>query len=582
MTRSIKWRMVSIYVLLVLIVMIASGTLIVTKIRNNAYKDIEENLKGAISDMKNRGISDAATEEEIIIKCQDYINSYQDSDRKIYLLNTNGIVTFPEKYTGTSSYFNTMVMAALNDSPINKTDKVYLDEKEYRGYAEPIKLGNKIIGVIYMLEPSEQVKQNLISTVKIIILAIVLAIFLSVVFGVMFSNFLTKPIIALSDKARAMSQGDLDNEIEVLSNDEIGELTKNFNIMAKTLNNNLIEISSEKNKLETVFAHMTDGILVFDAFGVLIHSNPASKDFIDLIDKFSFGEIMGDYLEVTYDEILRNINTEIRQYIIQIDNKYVNLCFAPYLDQKDNILGNICVLQDITEHKKLEEMQKEFVANVSHELRTPLTTIKSYAETLLDGAMEDPEIATNFLNVINHEGDRMTELVKDLLELSRLDNKQTKFKMQSISLSKILEGSISKFQIHAKKKNQTMVYNSPEIDYKITGDPNRVEQVIKNIISNAVKYSFEDANITIDLIDKDRYVVVSIQDTGMGIPDEDLGRIFERFYRVDKARSRAMGGTGLGLAIAKEIMDYHGGHIKVKSEVGSGTCFSLYFPHKVA
>jgi two-component system sensor histidine kinase VicK len=561
--------------------MIVSGTLIVIRISSNAYKEIEDSLKRSISTSMET-IGESNTKEQAIEKWKNAITEYRDSERRLYLLDTKGRVIFSDGDIVKEIYYTPMVKAAINDSNIKEFDKIYEinkdEKKEYLGYAQPIKVKEEVIGVVYMLAPSGQIKINLFSTIKVIIIAIILAIILSVIFGIMFSNFLTKPIIALSDKAREMSQGDLDNTIEVLSDDEIGELTKNFNIMAKELNHNLVEISSEKNKLETVFTHMTDGILVFDSDGVLIHSNPATESFLTLEHKSTFSEIFCDYLDMSYKQLLSYIKSEIRQHIIQIDEKYVNLCFAAHLDQHENIMGSICVIQDITEHKKLEEMQKEFVANVSHELRTPLTTIKSYAETLLDGAMDDRQITTDFLKVINHESDRMTALVQDLLELSRLDNKQTKFRTQCISLSHILEGSISKYQIHAKKKNQTMIYNATENEYKIIGDSNRIEQVIKNIISNAVKYSNEGATININLYEESSFVVALIEDTGMGIPKEDLTRIFDRFYRVDKARSRAMGGTGLGLAIAKEIMDYHGGHIKVTSEVGVGTCFYLYFP----
>ncbi|GMQ55907.1 cell wall metabolism sensor histidine kinase WalK [Vallitalea sediminicola] len=562
--------------------MIACGTMIVTRISSNAYREIEGSLEKSIS-TSMEAIGKSSTKQEAISKWENAIKEYRDSERKLYLLDTNGKVIFADKIVE-ETYLTPMVIAAINDNTMKEFDKVYEknkdEEKEYVGYARPIKVDEQVVAVIYMLAPSGQVKTNLYSTIKIILLAILFAIILSIAFGFMFSNFLTKPIIALSDKARDMSEGDLDNPIEVLSNDEIGELTKNFNIMAKELNHNITEISSEKNKLETVFAHMTDGILVFDTNGLLIHGNPATRNLIGLTNKNTFIDIFGDYLDTTYDRLLTRIKGGIRQHIIRIKEKYVNLCFAPYLDQNENIMGSICVIQDITKHKKLEEMQKEFVANVSHELRTPLTTIKSYAETLINGAVDDKEITVEFLNVINHESDRMTALVQDLLELSRLDNKQTKFRMQSINLSHIVEGSINKFQIHAKKKQQTMIYNSNQCDYKITGDANRIEQVIKNIISNAVKYSNEGDSITINVFEESDYIVAMIEDTGMGIPSEDLTRIFDRFYRVDKARSRAMGGTGLGLAIAKEIMDYHGGHINVTSEVGVGTCFYLYFPYE--
>lgn len=575
--------MVTIYVLLVFIVMIACGTMIVISISRSATKRMEDRLINTI-DRSMEYAKAGNTADEVKQRWMDTIDKYNNVEQKFYLLDRLGSVIYPNIDNSKDRFDKPMVKAAAYDRDINELDTLTLEEgdrrNEYKGYARPVKFNGKVIYVIYLLQVTEQDKENLRSTINIIIFAIAMAIVLSIFFGFMFSNFLTKPIIALSNKARAMSEGNLDNTIEVLSDDEIGELTQNFNIMAKELNHNLTQISSEKNKLETVFAHMTDGILVFDKNGSLIHNNPASRSLLNLENKNEYGEIFSPYLDTNYEELIEYIRGETRQHIIRISDKYVNLCFAPYLDQYENVLGCISVIQDITEHKKLEEMQKEFVANVSHELRTPLTTIKSYAETLLDGAVEEKEIAVSFLDVINHEADRMTALVQDLLELSRLDNKQTKFKMQDISLNQIVEGSVDKYQIHAKKKKQTMTYTGVSEDYKIVGDSGRIEQVIKNIISNAVKYSYDEASIHVDILEKGRFVVVKIQDTGMGIPEEDLARIFDRFYRVDKARSRAMGGTGLGLAIAKEIMEYHGGHIKVKSEVGVGTSFYLYFPYE--
>lgn len=577
MAKSIKWRLVTIFVILVIIVMMACGTLIVSLISKNAYQDMENSLKNELNIIK-KSINVNST-EKLEEDLRQIINDTNNANMQIYLINNNAEIVYPNNDLSKDRFNSSpMIMAAINQISIKELDKVYIEDIEYRGYAEPIVINQKVPYVLYTIISTEQLKDNLVSTIYVIVSAILLAIALSVILGFMLSDFITKPIIALTNKAREMAKGDLNNPIGVLSDDEIGQLTVNFNMMASELNNTLIEISSEKNKLETVFTHMTDGILVFDIEGKLIHINPAASELLGESDKNALKGVFESYLKINFDSLLKQTKKDLMQHIIEINDKYVNLCFAPYLDKDKNIIGNICVIQDITEHKKLEEMQKEFVANVSHELRTPLTTIKSYAETLLDGALEDKEIAISFLEVINNEGDRMTALVQDLLELSRLDNKQTKFKMNKINLTYILEESINKLQIHAKKKEQAMNYHKPDDEHFIIGDANRVEQVIKNIISNAIKYSLEKSLININVYEEQGNIVIAIRDNGMGIPTEDLPRIFERFYRVDKARSRAMGGTGLGLAIAKEIMDYHNGSIRVESEVSVGTCFYLCFP----
>lgn len=232
----------------------------------------------------------------------------------------------------------------------------------------------------------------------------------------------------------------------------------------------------------------------------------------------------------------------------------------------------------MTEQKELDEMRKEFVANVSHELRTPLTTVKSYAETLLDGAIEDKNLAVSFLQVINNEADRMTALVQDLLELSRLDNKQVKFNFKSVNITQLIIKSVEQHQILAQKKNQKLDYSISNKKIVVNIDSERIQQVLSNVISNAIKYSPENAEINVKLYEEDDFALVSVSDTGFGIPESDLPRIFERFYRVDKARSRKVGGTGLGLAIAKEIMELHNGKIYAESEYGNGTTITLKFP----
>jgi len=223
-------------------------------------------------------------------------------------------------------------------------------------------------------------------------------------------------------------------------------------------------------------------------------------------------------------------------------------------------------------------MRRDFVANVSHELRTPLTTIKSYAETLLDGAMEEKELSYQFMNVINNEADRMTRLVNNLLELSRLDNRETKWDLKAMDSVAILNEVITKMRVNIQRKGQVLEVNLPEKSPEVFVDKDKIEQVFQNILSNANKYTPEGGKIIIGLDYTDSMVSISFKDTGIGIPNEDLPRIFERFYRVDKTRSREMGGTGLGLSIAQEIIRAHDGDIQIDSEPGKGTCVTVCIP----
>lgn len=584
MTKSIKWRLVTIYVILVIIVMIMSGSLIVWLTSDEQYgalRDDVEEMGNQLSELINTEKTSTDIAKQIIVWIE--IQAIYNQDKKIYLLDNYGDVIYPVQEEQTAEkFYHPQVMSAIHSANAKDLDKVKLvgdDKTEYRGYAQPVLYNEKVEYVVYILASTVNIKATLQNTIRVIAIAIVLAIIMAGVLGVIFSNFLTKPISILSKKAREMATGHLDDPIEVLSDDEIGELTNDFNTMASSLKDTLDQISGEKNKLEIVFSHMTDGILVFDKAGFLTHYNPASVSMLNITTQKSYKDVFSKYSDITFEHVFKSVMTDTTQHIIGVRARYYNLCIAKFLSQYETQVGLICVIQDITEHKKLELMQKEFVANVSHELRTPLTTIKSYTETLLGGALHETEIAERFLNVINHESDRMTDLVQDLLDLSKLDNKQTNFKMLAINLNQLLEESIAKYKIHADKKQQQLTFHNSDIAYVIVGDPNRIEQVIKNIVSNAVKYSPEDTAIDVSIYEHDNHVVLEVADAGLGIPEDEISRIFERFYRVDKARSREMGGTGLGLSIAKEIMEYHNGTISVVSQLGHGTTFYLKFPY---
>ena len=266
--------------------------------------------------------------------------------------------------------------------------------------------------------------------------------------------------------------------------------------------------------------------------------------------------------------------------IIFKNNKKRILKASPALfrDESGRISGAIVVFQDITESQRLEEMRKEFVANVSHELKTPITTIKSYSETLLCGALEDKEIARNFVQVIENEADRMASLVKDLLQLSHMDFEKVVWDMDHVDLKEIVSDSVKKLEVYFKEKNQSLVLDQSDDRVPIYADRGKIQQVVINLISNAIKYTPENGRIKISTQIVDKNAIFVVEDSGIGIPKEDINRIFERFYRVDKGRSRAQGGTGLGLSIARNIIKQHKGNIRVASELEKGSIFSVYFP----
>ncbi len=347
------------------------------------------------------------------------------------------------------------------------------------------------------------------------------------------------------------------------------------------LRDKLNEVSSRKNQIETILLHMTDGIIAFNMEGEIILINPAAKKFLSISPEDNgFYDIFGKFnLDINMEKVIYLESWTSTEQRIQVDDRYVKVLFAPFKNQEDRPDGVIAVIQDITEHVKLDNMQKELVADVSHELKTPITSIMGYADTLLEGGY-DEETQNKFLNVIASESRRMARLVTDLLTLSRYDSNKKKTQKESFDLGELVKKCQEKLAIEIKKKGHKVnCFVTADVPL-VYADKDDIERVVLNILTNSIKYTHDNGEIKIyvGFVYNDAYI--KIFDNGIGIPEEDLSRIFERFYRVDKARTREMGGTGLGLSIAKEILDKNGGSIDIKSKVGEGTEVVIRVPTK--
>lgn len=348
------------------------------------------------------------------------------------------------------------------------------------------------------------------------------------------------------------------------------------------LKDKLNEVSSRKNQIETILLHMTDGIIAFNMKGDIILINPAAKKFLSISpEDNTFEDIFGKFkLDINMEKVIYLETWTSTEQRIQVDDQFVKVLFAPFKNEDDRPDGVIAVIQDITEHVKLDNMQKEFVADVSHELKTPITSIMGYADTLLEGGY-DIETQEKFLNVIASESRRMARLVTDLLTLSRYDSNKKKTQKESFDLGELVKRCQEKLAIEIKKKGHKVnCFVTADVPL-VYADKDDVERVVLNILTNSIKYTHDNGEIKIyvGFVYNDAYI--KIFDNGIGISEEDLARIFERFYRVDKARTREMGGTGLGLSIAKEILDKNGGSIDIKSKVGEGTEVVIRIPTKV-
>lgn len=411
-----------------------------------------------------------------------------------------------------------------------------------------------------------------------------------ILIAIILSRFVIYPINKLIKSAEKITEEEKKKETSVSTKEE-NKKSKNkkdmaniedvLGVMTTELKEKLSEVSTQKNQIETILLHMTDGIIAFNMEGEIILINPAAKKFLSIRpEDITFDDIFGKFkLGINMEKIIYLENWTSTEQRIQVEDKYMNVFFAPFKNETDRPNGVIAVIQDITEHVRLDNMQKEFVADVSHELKTPITSIMGYADTLLEGEY-DKETQEKFLNVIASEARRMARLVTDLLTLSRYDNNKKRTRKESFDLGELVKKCQDKLAIEIKKKNHNVnCFVTADVP-PVYADKDDIERVVLNILTNSIKYTPEGGEIKIyvGFVYNDAYI--KIFDNGIGIPEEDLSRIFERFYRVDKARTREMGGTGLGLSIAKEILDKNGGSIDIKSTVGQGTEVVIRIPTK--
>ena len=417
-----------------------------------------------------------------------------------------------------------------------------------------------------------------IFTVSFIILSIIIVWFTSKV--------ITKPIYKLIKSAEKMAEGEEIKDIPIYNTKkttEIDALIYSFERITAGLKENLNEVTRQKKQIETILLHMADGVIAFNLEGKIIHINPAAKNLLDLEkkNKQEFNQIFKPIdREINLEKMIYLGNWTATEKQININDRYLKIYFAPFKDEIERPAGIIVLIQDITEHVKLDNMRKEFIADVSHELKTPLTSVLGYAETLANTDY-DAELQEKFLGVITSETIRMTKLVNDLLTLSKYDNAETKWEKSEFDLGALVKKCQENLQIEANKKGQKLECFVTANVPPVYADKDGIERVVLNILSNSIKYTDDGGNIKIyvGFVYNDAYI--KIIDNGIGIPQKDLERIFERFYRVDKARTRKMGGTGLGLSIAKEILDKNSGRIDIKSVVNSGTEVVITLPTKV-
>jgi len=448
--------------------------------------------------------------------------------------------------------------------------------------ALPIKDKTGIPGILRLSLPLKSIQKTLSTTRKIVSIGLLFALMFAFVLGSIVATRIIRPINRMIQISRKFSKGDFSRRIIQVSKDEIGGLAVTLNKMAQDIEDKIKEIKTQNQKLAAIFDSMIEGVIVVDKTSYIVSINPTIEKIFNVLKK----EVKGKaFLEVIRNndiyEIISNVLNEGKSFSAEISlvlpvHKIFEINATPIFD--NNIVnGCLVVIHDITEMRRLETVRSDFVANVSHELKTPLTSIKGFVETLLEGALDDKENNRNFLKIIQNHAQRLDNLVNDLLSLSHFESKEIKLNRVNFNIRQLVEEAASGFSSQLKNKD-IEIKNELSESMLLMADRDRLEQVITNLIDNAIKFNKAKGFIRIfgeEIKDK---VKITIEDSGIGIPEKDTPRIFERFYRVDKARSRELGGTGLGLSIVKHIIELHGGMVGVESTEGFGSKFWFILP----
>ena len=449
--------------------------------------------------------------------------------------------------------------------------------------AFPVKEDRFITGYVRLARPLVEVKHATEKMKHSLIISILIMIIPSFLIAVLFSYRLTVPIKAMEMFTERLRRGREPGSLFIETGDEMKKLAENINYLVLELQNQIRTANTEKEKLVTAFASMSEGILVLDSESRIEISNLAFKKMFGA----QFGDVTGKTLIEAFRSIaLQNAFDRFRSTGEQLSEEItigdetapvtLNVSFSKIRGEEEK---TILVFHDVTRLKKLERMRMDFVANVSHEIKTPLTAILGFVETLQSGALDDKETTLRFLDIIHKHAQRLNRLLDDLLTISNIEMGEMKFLFESVSLSGIVENIISVISARADEKQITVEKNIPETLPLIRADRDRLVQILLNILDNAVKFTPEKGKVSISAKDKgDGTVEIRISDTGIGVPQNEISRLGERFYRVEKTRSRELGGTGLGLSIVKHLMTAHGGKIEIQSRLGVGTTVSLFFP----
>ena len=440
--------------------------------------------------------------------------------------------------------------------------------------ALPIKTELGVVGALLLYSPMASIESSVWHIRKLILIAAAGAVLVSTALSFILSRTISRPLVQMKKVAEDMAQGNFEGKLNLKLDDEIGTLAKTMNYLSDALDSTINALAQEKDQLQNVLSSMTDGVITFNSQGEVLMANPQATALLPMNEDNEESpccEALATLLKLA----IKNKKPLCKE--VKIDGKFISVRMAPLINKGNDLWGVVAVLQDITGERKQEHLRKEFVGDVSHELRTPLTYLQGYTEALLDGMVKNQDEQDKYLNIILEETLRLRRLVDELLELSQIESGHIVLNKHQFSINNVVKRVIEKLKANAEVKNIDLVLNA-ENNNIVFADEDRIEQILINLVDNAIRYSKECGQVEIEVRQKDEGIVVGVKDNGPGIPEDELPFIWERFYKIDKARTRQKRGTGLGLAIVKKITEVHGGKVWAKNSTKGGAEFYFGLP----
>lgn len=598
--KTVQWKVVVIYMLLILMAMQFIGAYFAREVESYYTNNFSESLntqatllstllerylqpkdgKEQITDDDKQGIDNLLNN---LVKLNSPTANVQVVDQNGNVISTTGD---DRSIIGQRTSQTEVTVALLG----TRTESLRIDPRSghrVKVLVVPVKGENIVYGAVYMVASMENMYTTIRKITGILATGTGIALLFTAVLGVVLARTITKPVKEMTRQATAVANGDFNRTVRIYGSDEIGQLGMAFNYMTTRLRDAILEQEEEREKLSGILANMSDGVIAANRGGHIIVMNRSAEEMLQvkMEDLVAKGKTLYDLLRLPPEEEMPLFaQPEPLMIEMMLGNRemvMLQVTFTPLQQDSGKRGGIIAVLQDVTEQARLEQQRREFVANVSHELRTPLTTIKSYTEALLDGAVNEPEISNRFLRVTMTETERMIRLVNDLLQLSRFDSQGIRLHCKKVDINQLLRYAADRFSVMSEQQGVVLSLVTADELPPVFIDQDAINQVLDNLLSNAIKYTPEGGSITVkaQVNEQQRRVTITVRDTGYGIPSRDLKRIFERFYRVDKARSRGQGGTGLGLAIARELVQAHGADISIDSVLHEGTSVTFWLPY---